>query len=568
MKTQRGRVRPLIAAAAAVSLSSAGLVTIMAPAASAAQTYWVSPTGDLTVFGRGFGHGRGMSQYGAQGAALAGRTATQILSFYYPGSTTTAVSGSMRVWISGDTTSSVRVKPASGLRIRDLGDNAVWTLPVSSSVTQWSIEPYGDHRTRLLYFYAPAGRWIAFSGRSVFNGMAQFEGSTLKQLVFPSGSTRLYRGTLRAADRSGASLDTINVLPLEDYVRGVVPREAITSWRPAALQAQSVAARTYSVAKRSAATRRDYDLCDTISCQVYGGYSDEVASTNAAVAATSGKIRTYGGKPILAEFSSSNGGYTAASSVVYQVAKADPYDGYSGNRNGNHTWTKTVGRAAAQSALGVGTLKSITVTKRTGLGEWGGRVLSVNVTGSAGTKTYTGDQVRRKLGLKSNWFSFDTSAIIKRWRAIGGAASGVGDVVGAEYAVRGGTGHSFTRGRIYNSSAGAWEIYGPMWNRYSAIGGPNHRIGLPVSPRVAGAKPNSVVQAYGGGRFFYAPQIRLAREVSGPIYYAYYRVGFERGRLGLPTSYEYSWSGGRRQIFEGGYIDWSSTTKTTKVVYR
>jgi SpoIID/LytB domain protein len=406
MKTQRGRVRLLIATAVAVSLSSAGLATIMAPAASAAQTYLVPATGDLKVVGHGFGHGRGMSQYGAQGAALAGRTATSILNFYYPGTTTAAVAGWMRVSISADTTSNVRVKPARGLRVRDLGDNAVWTLPGSSSVTQWSIEPYGDHSTRLMYFDASAQRWRVFGWRSIFKGMAQFEGSAPKALIMPKGSTRLYRGVLRSADRTGASLDTINVLRLDDYVRGVVPREAITSWRPAALQAQAVAARTYSVAKRNAATKRDYDICDTIACQVYGGYSAEVASTNAAVAATAGKIRTYRGKPILAEFSSSNGGYTAAGPVAYQIAKADPYDGYSGNRNGNHTWTKTVSRAAAERALGVGTLKSIVVTKRTGLGQWGGRVLSVIVIGSAGSKTYTGDQVRRKLGLKSNWYRF------------------------------------------------------------------------------------------------------------------------------------------------------------------
>jgi stage II sporulation protein D len=405
MKTQRGRVRLLIAAAAAVSLSSAALATIMAPAASAAQTYVVPTTGDLKVFGHGFGHGRGMSQYGAQGAALAGRTATQILSFYYPGTTTTAASGSIRVWISGDTTSNINVKPSRGLRVRDLGDNSAWTLPVSSSVTQWAVIPYGDHRTRLKYYNATSKSWVAFSGRSIFKGMAQFEGSAPKALILPSGRTKLYRGTLRAADRTGASLDTLNVLRLDDYVRGVVPREAITSWRPAALQAQAVAARTYSVAKRSA-TRRDYDLCDTTSCQVYGGYSAEVASTNAAVTATAGKIRTYRGKPILAEFSSSNGGYTAVGPVAYQVAKADPYDGYSGNRNVVHSWTKTISRATAERALGVGTLKSVTVIKRTGLGEWGGRVLSVRVTGSAGTKSYTGDQVRRKLGLRSNWFRF------------------------------------------------------------------------------------------------------------------------------------------------------------------
>jgi len=413
MKTQRGRVRLLIAAAAAVSLSSAALATVMAPTASAAQTYWLPPTGNLTIVGHGFGHGRGMSQYGAQGAALAGKTATQILNFYYPGTTSTTASGSMRVWISGDTTSNVRVKPARGLRVRDLGDNAVWTLPGSSSVTQWSIEPYGDHQTRLMYFDASANRWRVFGWRPIFKGMAQFEGSALKTLIMPSGSTRQYRGVLRSADRAGASLDTLNVLRLDDYVRGVVPREAITSWRPAALQAQAVAARTYSVAKRNAATvaKRDYDICDTIACQVYGGYSNEVASTNAAVTATAGKIRTYRGKPILAEFSSSNGGAMASGPVSYQVAKLDPYDGYSGNRNPVHTWTKSISRATAERTLGVGTLKSIVVAKRTGLGQWGGRVQTVIVIGSAGSKTYTGDQIRRKLNLKSNWYSFATTRI-------------------------------------------------------------------------------------------------------------------------------------------------------------
>jgi SpoIID/LytB domain protein len=414
MKTQRGKVRLLIAAASAVSLSSAALATIMAPAASAAQTYWVPPTGDLKIVGHGFGHGRGMSQYGAQGAALAGKSATQILNFYYPGTTSTATSGYMRVWISGDTTSNVRVKPARGLRVRDLGDNTVWTLPGGPSVTQWSIEPYGDHSTRLMYFDASAKRWRAFGWRPVFKGMAQFEGSPLKSLIMPSGSTRLYRGVLRSADRAGASLDTINILRLDDYVRGVVPREAITSWRPAALQAQSVAARTYSVAKRNAATKRDYDICDTISCQVYGGYSDEVASTNAAVTATAGKIRTYKGKPILAEFSSSNGGAMAAGPVAYQVAKTDPYDGFPGNRNVVHTWTKTISRATVERDLGVGKLKSIVVTKRTGLGEWGGRVQNVTVIGSAGSKVYTGDQIRRKFGLKSNWYSFPSTTLTTR----------------------------------------------------------------------------------------------------------------------------------------------------------
>lgn len=559
---------------AAMTTIAAGLVGSTAQQARAAYayTYWIPPAGDLVVHGRGFGHGRGMSQYGAQGAAIAGRTATQILDFYYPGTATTTVSGAMRIWLTADTTASIKVKPATGLKVRDLGDNAVFTLPVSSSITQWAIDPYSTNRTRVSYYYAPQRRWIywAAGGRSVLRGMAQFEGPPVTFLILPDGSSKPYRGALRAADRSGSELDTLNVLGLDLYVRGVVPKEAITSWRPAALQAQAIAARTYSVSRRDAAVAagKDYDLCDTVSCQVYGGYAGEVASTNSAVAATAGRIRTYAGRPILAEFSSSNGGYTAPGPVAYQVGKADPYDGYPGNGNPNHSWTVTLNRATVQANLGVGTLRRIRVDDRNGLGTWGGRVISATAVGSAGSRTLTGEQMRFALGVRSAWFSPEQSAIIKRWLAIGAAASGVGNVAGDEYVVRGGTGQNFSKGRIYRSHAGAWEVYGAFWTRYAQIGGPNHRIGLPASPRIAGGRPNSLIQAYGGGRIFYAPQITYAREVSGPIYYAYYAVTFERGRLGLPTSFEYAVTGGRRQLFEGGYITWTSATNRTTTSYR
>lgn len=378
-----------------------GLVAVLiAPALSVLPAYGVEPAGDLTVHGRGYGHGRGMSQYGAQGAALAGLSAARILDFYYPGTTTRRVTGLVRIHITADTTASLKVATVSGLRVRDLSAGAAWALP--AGMTMWQIDAYGNHQTRLSGYHAPSKRWVA--GR-IFRGMAQFEGAVAIPLVMPSGAKRWYRGALRTADRAGANLDTLNVLTLEQYLRGVVPREALLTWRPAALQAQAVAARTYAVYHRDRSSRRDYDLCDTTACQVYGGQAVEEGSTDRAIAATAGLIRTHRGSPIIAEFSSSNGGFTASGPLPYQTAKADPYDGYRGNGNRNSAWVVKVRRSRVEAAFGVGRLRRIEVIARNGHGAWGGRALTVRVTGSSGRKTFTGDQVRFKLGLRSAWFA-------------------------------------------------------------------------------------------------------------------------------------------------------------------
>ena len=123
------------------------------------------------------------------------------------------------------------------------------------------------------------------------------------------------------------------------------------------------------------------------------------------MAATSRQVLTYKGTPAFAEFSSSLGGWTAASTVPYQVAKPDPYDGWKGNAN--HTWTKKLTRAAIERAYPqIGTLKGIRVRERDGNGTWGGRVVKLALEGSKGKKWLTGDQFRSKFGTKSNWLSF------------------------------------------------------------------------------------------------------------------------------------------------------------------
>ncbi|MFG1814751.1 SpoIID/LytB domain-containing protein [Kribbella sp. NPDC049174] len=363
---------------------------------------------DTTISGRGFGHGRGMSQYGAQGAAIAGQSVQQILDFYYPGTGTGKATGSIRVRITADTTDGIRVGTVNRLKVRDLKAGRVYTLPKASTRNQWSIDPYGDHGTKVSSHDAKTRKWTLWK---TFTGMTQFEGAAVTGLILPSGAVRRYRGALRAVDVSGAHLDTVNVVSLEYYLRGVVPREALSSWRPAALQAQAVAARTYSVFHRNRATRRAYDLCDTISCQVYGGYDSEKASTNTAIAVTAGHIRLYKGKPIIAEFSSSNGGATATGAVPYQVMKLDSWDAYPGNGNPNVTWTVTRTAAELQAAFDVGSIRSLRVLKRTGVGPNGGRTLTVEAVGSKGRRVLTGDQLRGRLHLRSSWFAFVPSPL-------------------------------------------------------------------------------------------------------------------------------------------------------------
>jgi SpoIID/LytB domain protein len=410
MRNRRG-----FAAAAVLVTVASGLAVIAAgppaagviPALGAVAEAGSQQVGATTISGRGYGHGRGMSQYGSQGAALAGRSATQILDFYYPGTTTGALFTTLRVRIVADTTDGVRVTATPGLRFRDVATGRVWPLPVSASKDHWSIEPYGEHGTRLRSYDVTTRAWTTWrspDGRTAFTAMGQFEGPPVIPLILPTNERVLYRTALRSADTAGVHLDTINHIPLETYLRGVVPLESPASWQPAALQAQSVAARTYAAYHRSQAGARSYDLCDTTACQVYGGYNAEVASTNAAILASSGQIRLYGNQPIIAEYSASNGGATVAGGPAYQVLKADPWDGYPGNRNPYLDWSTPRSASTLQSAFGVGALDSLRVLTRTGVGPWGGRVLTVEVVGSTGRKVLTGDEVRRRLDLRTDLF--------------------------------------------------------------------------------------------------------------------------------------------------------------------
>ncbi len=365
-----------------------------------------------------------MSQWGSQGAATLGRTAEEIVSTYYPGTTRTVLAPApMRVLLQGDTDGDLQVHAAAGLTVTDLASGVSQVLPEGPQ--RW--RAYVDHRGP-----APAvadrrrlvrrTRWRASTRWPVRSASRR---RRFTRVVLPGGTSRDYRGVVQAVKTGGNVTATVVVLDLEDYLLGVVPRESPASWRPAALQAQSIAARSYSANKRErVAGAGHWDICDTTQCQVFGGSrlhtssgvtELEPASTTEAVRATAGIVRTYGGKSIFAEFSSSNGGHSTTGDFPYLTAEPDPWDG--ATSNSVHAWTASLPVADLERRFpAVGRLQRVRVTARDGNGAWGGRVKAVvlegvSSTGAPTSVTTTGAGVygartwpATSDGLKSSWW--------------------------------------------------------------------------------------------------------------------------------------------------------------------
>ncbi|WP_203336885.1 SpoIID/LytB domain-containing protein [Nocardioides limicola] len=388
----RSRTRPSAAALASIGLVAATLTVASAPAHASNDEYVFGSSTSVTLTGKGFGHGRGMSQYGAEGAARAGHSHQEILDFYYAGTEIGRAGGRIRVLLTAATHKNLVVRARSHLRVRDLAAG-VHRLP-DNGAGRWRLVPLANGRTRVDFRRGGSWhRWKRLSGGGQFTA-----GGRPIMLRTPAGM-RPYRGVLRSS-----SGQTINVLGLQAYLRGVVPREMPASWSQAALRAQTVAARTYA-ANAMRHPRGNHDICDTTACQVYGGFSAHHPSTNAAVRATKGEIRVHNGAPAFTQYSSSNGGHAAPGTVPYQVGKADSFDGVA--INPNHDWTVSIARPAVRAAWpGLGRPQRIIVTRRDGEGQWGGRVVEVRLVGDQGSRTVTGHDFRMVLGLRSTYFAF------------------------------------------------------------------------------------------------------------------------------------------------------------------
>lgn len=369
-----------IALATAASLVVVPGVAAPAPAAAAAE---------FKLEGRGWGHGIGMSQWGAQGAATRGVDYRRILGFYYPGTRVGTMGGSLRVLITAETRQSLLIGNRSGLSVRSVSTGASYPL-ARAGATHWRITPSADNSVSRVWVRTDTWQLV----RQI-PGSAEFVAPALR-LYLPSGS-KIYRGRLRSSISAGQR-DVVNVVSQESYLRGVVPLEVPALWRRGALRSQAVAARTYAAFERAASTRRHFDVYDSTRSQVYGGVGAEEPQTDAAVADTRGEIRTYDGKPAFTQFSSSNGGWTVKGSQPYLVAKADPYDPV-------RTWHWTLTQAELRAAApGIGTATAVTVIARDGRGDWGGRAVTVRVTGTLRTVDVPADTFRSRIGLLSTYF--------------------------------------------------------------------------------------------------------------------------------------------------------------------
>lgn len=380
---------------AAVAAPATGRPAASRVAAAAAPT--------IDIEGRGYGHGRGMSQHGARGAALQGRNYRQILGFYYEGVRYEEFRHWVKVLITADRDDALTVVPRDGLAVLDLGNRKTYRLPTNGAKA-WRLS--GANGNIRLHYYLRG--WKVWSGlRGTLTSAAQFQVLNAKgnPVAWPAITVKLaptvareYRGYLRLTQQ-----DTVNYLPMNSYLKGVVPAEMPSSWPNPALRSQIIAARSYAVHELDQRRGRYWQLCDTTACQVYGGVAGETSRTNKLVDNTPQLYLTYDGKPAFTQFSASSGGHTADGGKPYLTAKPDPYDGYSGNTV--HSWRVQVsGAPLAAKYPKIGSFVRLQILQRDGDGAFGGRVLRARVHGTKGRVDVTGDDVRWALGLRSTLF--------------------------------------------------------------------------------------------------------------------------------------------------------------------
>lgn len=394
--------RPLTTIVLTLLLAATGFVAPFALGADPAGAY---PSSDVVINGHGYGHGRGLGQYGAYGyATKQGWDWVRILDHFYGGTTmgsrANADIGVRLVAQDGIdlTVTSGKAFTAGGVPIA-AGGSVRFALDGLGNVQMATST--GGCTGAQTYYGAVSDPVI----RSAVAEPYTADLSSLLTVCQPNGS-RTYRGALRMISDGGVPR-TINVLPMEAYLRGVVPRESPSSWGNDAkgmhaLNAQAVAARSYAWAESRYAYAK---TCDTETCQVYGGAGlngavIEAANTDTAIANTWQAVRLLGsGSVARTEFSSSTGGHTAGGTFPAVEDLGDEVSPH-------HNWQVTLPVSRIEQAYtAIGTLDSIEVTSRNGKGADGGRVLKIVFRGSKGNLERTGEQVRVDFGLKSNWFT-------------------------------------------------------------------------------------------------------------------------------------------------------------------
>jgi SpoIID/LytB domain protein len=360
------------------TLVTASVLLLAGGSAGAARMAEPVPVGTATfvVTGHGWGHGVGLSQYGAYGYAQKGVGYAKIVLHYFPGTQLGAAPVSRVRVLLANGAKTLKLSSLEDFKVRD-ATGAVHDLAAGTQTLTPALRLTVD------------GTVVPLPGPLLFQpGAAPL---TLK---------RRYRGSIQV-DVTGGKLRAVNMVNLEQYLYGVVPSEMPYTWLPEALKAQAVAARSYALATRKTGA---FDLYSDTRSQVYLGIDHEKISTNAAVDATAGKVVLFEGEVAKTFFFSTSGGRTASAedvwgeAVPYLVSVPDPYDSISPH----HDW----GPFAFTGAKLAKTLKlpGRVVDLQPELNS-SGRIKTLIIVGTKGTLAIPGTDLRRRLGLRSTWFS-------------------------------------------------------------------------------------------------------------------------------------------------------------------
>ena len=382
----------------------------------------------VTFYGKGWGHGIGLSQWGAQGwaqgAAGPRLSGEEILAKYFPGADLVSLPEAppFRVLVSAPSNGcvgrtifdSARMSSEGGMRLVNDADPAiVYARTGPGQVLRASLSGAAVVVTD------EWSRRVVYSGRDAVRVVPVQAWDPIS--IAEKGLS--YRGDLWL-QKAGGSLTVVNLVSPDDYMRGVLPGEMLPFWEIEALRAQAVTARTYAAWKQSSATEREWDVRDDTSDQCYGGQSVETERTNDAVGSTSGQFLYYDGEPIRAMFSSANGGATENPGCVFNAIRVgdtwgcaegwsylssvpDPAELAAYDKRGPNPYAElweehfSGGEIRAQILMDygvdIGQFVSMAFNESTG-----GRPISVIVRGSRRSVDLNGDQfLRRTLGLAS-----------------------------------------------------------------------------------------------------------------------------------------------------------------------
>jgi peptidoglycan hydrolase-like amidase len=528
----------------------------------------------VTITGGGWGHGLGMSQYGAYGRALSGKSDTEILTHYYTGAHVRdeKMPSHIRVGLlqgqSSISISSVALGSQGGLGVFKVVGRKRRLAKGGPSVS-WSVSPSA---TGGMHLYKN-GVEIKRNGNAVFGDPKHpllFIYQRYRSMVHVVDKNNNYRyGRMEFVSYSSSScsasfcLSLVDSQSMQKYLYGL--GEVPSSWPKAALQSQVIAGRTYALAKIKTSGQHRYP-CD---CAVYDSTLDQAYIGDAkrtgsraywkdwkgAVDSTKGQVLLHKSQPIEALYMSSSGGYTennenvwGGTPVSYLRGVPDRADGVAANPN--HSWKLTMPWSQFSSELtssyNVGTVDRFSLVPPFGVS---GRVTIVKpgvgggarIVGTSGVVRADGWSVKAALGLKDTLFRVKiTYSVAKKFAArfkhLGGRP---GKVKSKLYAVpRGskqpqGSAQDFSHGRMTWNRAHkkvVWQ-HGPVLRQYDKMGRERSSLGMPISDVWGGKRYR--VGRYSHGSIFWSGHTG-AQAVRGPFLKTYRTYGGPRGPLFLP----------------------------------